>query len=150
MPSHITNKRYRDSGGKKWIEVRVPSTETLFDHRDPSPFRAKDLDDDFVEYIYSSARELPIKTPLKIVIYIDEEDPHAGVTSETIREAIQSHLSYLIDLRSRNMKSYWKRAQFFLVVGLLSLFGCLGLAQNIPTSETPSMAEILREGIIIF
>ena len=48
------------------------------------------------------------------------------------------------------MKSYWKRAQFFLAVGLLFLFSCLGLAQNIPVSENPNMTEIFREGLIIF
>ena len=52
--------RYKHAEGKRWIEVRVKSSQQLFDARDPAPFRERDLDDDFVEYILSSVREFAI------------------------------------------------------------------------------------------
>ncbi len=71
-------KRYKTSEGKKWIEVRVKSSQQLFDVRDPAPFRERDLDDDFTEYIFASAREFSISTPLKIVIHIEETETPAN------------------------------------------------------------------------
>ena len=49
--SSSSRKRYRTSGDKSLIEVRVKNAQQLFDVRDPAPFRERDLDDDFVEYI---------------------------------------------------------------------------------------------------
>jgi len=52
--------RYKHAEGKRWIEVRIKSAQQLFDARDPAPFRERDLDDDFVEYILSSVSEFRI------------------------------------------------------------------------------------------
>lgn len=56
MTESTRKHRYKHAEGKRWIEVRVKSSQQLFDARDPAPFRDRDLDDDFIEYILSSAR----------------------------------------------------------------------------------------------
>ncbi len=143
------NPRYRKSEGKHWIEVRVKSTQGLFDHRDPAPFREKDLDEDFVEYIFSSIREFPLSTPIKLVIYIEEPET-VTVSRAVLRESIYSHFSYEISRRERDINQYWKRAQIFLIIGLLVLSMCLGLVESLPLPEKPGTASVLREGFIIF
>ena len=120
--------RYKHAEGKRWIEVRVRSPLQLFDARDPAPFRERELDDDFIEYITASAREFPISSPLKIVIYI-EEDEKKDLSRESIREAIQSYLSYHSDLQRGDLKSHMKMAQAFLLIGLLILAACVAAAR---------------------
>ncbi len=141
--------RYRKSEGKHWIEVRVKTTQGLFDHRDPAPFREKDLDEDFVEYIYSALREFPLSTPIKIIIYIEEPETQT-ISSAAIREAIHAHFSYEISLRRRLMKQYWRRAQLFLLIGLSILALCLGISASLPEPRVPGTASVVREGFIIF
>ena len=149
MDSKLKKSRYKSVEGKHWIEVRVKDSQRLFDHRDPAPFREKELDERFVEYIYSSAREFSITTPLKIIIYIEENESES-VTSATIREAIQSHFSYQIELQAGNLKQFWKRAQFFLLIGILVLIVCLGSAQSLTVPLKPGLIGIFRDGLIIF
>lgn len=55
------------------IDVRVRTTQQLFDARDPSPFHERDLDDNFVEYLLACAAEHPIKANFKIVLHIEEK-----------------------------------------------------------------------------
>lgn len=143
------NKRYKHVEGKHHIEVRVKSALQLFDARDPSPFRERDLDDDFVEYITSSAREFPVSSPLKIVIYIEEEE-REDLPSNSIREAIHSFLAYQIDLQRGDLKGFIKRAQLFFGVGMLILMSCIGIAQSLKIPSPPGAIGILREGIVIF
>lgn len=143
------NSRYRNAQGKHWIEVRVKDAHRLFDQRDPAPFREKDLDENFVEYIYSSIREFSVATPIKIIIYIEEIE-YPTVSQKAIREAIHSYFGYQIDLQTRNIKSYWKRAQLFLLIGLFILIICIISAQNISVQSTPNLFSVLREGLIIF
>ncbi len=149
MAAEKIKPRYRKSEGKHWIEVRVKSTQGLFDHRDPAPFREKDLDEDFVEYVYSAMREFPLSTPIKIIIYIEETETEA-ISSTAIREAIHAHFSYEISLRRRLTKQYWKRAQLFLLIGLATLALCLGISASLPEPQNSGTASVVREGFIIF
>ncbi len=141
--------RYRHAEGKRWIEVRIKSPLQLFDSRDPAPFWERDLDDDFVEYVVASAREFSIPTPLKVVIYVEEKESK-DLPKQAIREAIHSYLTYRIDVQSGELKSFIKRAQVFLAIGLLTLISCLSVAQGMTISEPPGWAGILRDGIVIF
>ncbi len=145
----VKKHRYKHAEGKRWIEVRVRSAQQLFDARDPAPFRERDLDDDFVEYIVSSVSEHSHATPLKLVIYIDEKEPKL-LPKDSIREAIREFFGYRIELQKNELRSFLKRAQVFLVIGLLFLAACLGVAQNIKVPTPPGALGILKEGIVIF
>jgi hypothetical protein len=141
--------RYRHVEGKRWIEVRVKSPQQLFDARDPAPFRERDLDDDFVEYIVSAAQEFSLSSALKIVIQIEEKES-SDLSKEEIREAIRGYLAFRIDLQRSDLKRFLKRAQLFLAIGLLVLASCLGLAQSLTVPTPPGAIGILREGLVIF
>ncbi len=141
--------RYKHAEGKRWIEVRVRSVQQLFDARDPAPFRDRDLDDDFVEYIVSSVSEFPLSAPLKLVIYVDEKEAK-DLPKDSVREAIRSYFAYRIDMQKKELRKFLKRAQVFLAIGLLVLAACLGLAQNIKVPTPPGALGILKEGIVIF
>lgn len=141
--------RYKHAEGKRWIEVRVKNPLQLFDARDPAPFRERDLDDDFVEYILASAREFSVATPLKIVIYVEEKEGRE-LSKDSIREAIHSYLSYRIEIEQGLLKAFLKRTQLYFVIGLIVLGACLGLAQSLTISAKPSLFAILREGLVIF
>jgi hypothetical protein len=44
---------------------------------DPSPFKAKDLDDDADEFIVSWAQEFPRKHPVSLIIHVNQLPSHA-------------------------------------------------------------------------
>ena len=82
--------------------------------------RERDLNEDFVEYVISSAQEFSHSTPLKLVIYIEDKESQE-LSREAIREAIHSYLIYQIELQRSSLRQFVKRAQAFLFVGLLKL-----------------------------
>jgi hypothetical protein len=141
--------RYKHSEGKRWIEVRVKSAQQLFDARDPAPFRERDLDDDFVEYILSAVREFSLSSSLKIVIYVEESETK-DLPKGSIREAIHGYFGYRIDLQRGDLRDFMKRAQLFLLIGLVILVACISLAQSLNPTGPPGALGILREGIVIF
>jgi hypothetical protein len=139
--------RYKQVEGKHWIEVRIHSPLQLFDARDPAPFRERDLDDDFVEYILSSTRELSGNSPLKLLIHIEEAEKKEFPRA-MIKESIHDFFSYQIELQRRNLRAFLRRAQIVLALGLITLFMFLWIAQSI--TPTPGIWAIVREGLIIF
>jgi hypothetical protein len=141
--------RYRHVEGKPLIEVRIKNPRQLFDARDPAPFRDRDLDDNFVEYIVASARDFPRSTSFKLIIHVEEpEGKELG--KDVVRDAIRSYFSYKIDLQRSELKTFLKTAQFFLFIGLGVLACCLGIAQTLTVPQPPGAIGILREGIVIF
>lgn len=149
MTKKLKKQRYRKVGEKHLIEVRVNTGLQLFDARDPAPFRARDLDDDFTEYIVTSADEFSAKTPLKIMIYVREK-MDKEIDRDAIMEAIHSWLSYQIDLKRIQLQKLFKTAQLFLGIGLISLITCLSLANLLHSAETLDAVKIAKEGLIIF
>ncbi len=149
MKSANEENRYKKEDGKHLIEVRVKSAQQLFDARDPAPFRERDLDDDFVEYIVSAVREFSLSVPLKIVIYVGEAESHE-LRMDSIIEAIKSYFNYQKELHRSELKNFIRRSQVYFAIGLVALFGCLGLAQSIQVPNPPGILGVLREGIVIF
>ncbi len=142
-------RRYKHVEGKSWIEVRVKTPQQLFDVRDPAPFRERDLDDDFIEYVFSAAREFSFSAPLKIVIYVEEAEG-SDLPGDSIREALHSYLAYRIDIQRSELRGYIKRAQLFFLIGLVVLASCISVAQGMTIPEPPGLLGVLREGIVIF
>jgi hypothetical protein len=149
MTSPRKKHRYKHVDGKRWIEVRVKNPQQLFDARDPAPFRERDLDDDFIEYVTTSAQEFSLLTPLKLVIYIEEKETK-DLSKESVREAILSYLTYQSDLQRSVLKRFIKRAQVFLLIGIVILASCLFAAQKMGESTITGSLGIFREGLVIF
>lgn len=141
--------RYRVSGGVRLLEVRVHSALQLFDARDPAPFRARDLDDDFTEYVIASAEEFGTE-PMKILIHVEEAEPQQ-LGRDSIRDAIKFYFQYQIDLRRLQLSKLFRTARLFGGIGLICLVVCLLIAKFLDThiAET-DFRSVAREGLIIF
>lgn len=137
-----TPDRYRRSEGKDWIEIRVKSPLQLFNARDPAPFRERDLDDDFIEYVESSAEELGSKARLKLVIYIEESEHAKQLDAGAIKEAIHSYYVYRVEMQQKAFRAFIRRTQLFLIIGIALLVGCLTLSGNLYGP--------IKEGVVIF
>lgn len=148
MEEKFLKTRYRHKDGKKWIEVRIKTAQQLFDARDPAPFRERDLDDDFVEYITSSFLEFPKYSLAKIVIYV-EENESKDTSKEAIETAIRAFFSFQIDFQQSHLKAFFRRAQVFLLIGLAVLGICLSVSQAI-SENAGQIYQVLKEGLIIF
>jgi hypothetical protein len=140
-------ERYKKINGKETIEIRVNSVLQLFDARDPAPFRDRDIDDDFTEYLVACTEELPLKTPLRFSILVAQK---SDIKQDAIVEAIQSYFQYQIELKRLQLSKTRKMAQLFLLFGLVVLAICLGLANSVTNLESFFLIKTLREGIVIF
>jgi len=59
-----------DSSTTAVIEIQVEKVSQLFDSLDPSPLSRRDLAARAEDYIVASARELPARQPVAIVVHL--------------------------------------------------------------------------------
>lgn len=141
--------RYKSVDGKSIIEVRVKTAQQLFDARDPSPFIERDLDDDFAEYIITSAQEFSSSTPLKVLIYVGEKSP-TELSRDSILQAIREYFLYQQDLKRKQLSKIFKTGQLFLIIGSIFLVLCLALAQLATKIPNENISHVVKEGFTIF
>ncbi|MDO9020218.1 MAG: hypothetical protein Q8S73_37680 [Deltaproteobacteria bacterium] len=140
--------RYRLEGDRVCIDIRLRTTQQLFDGRDPAPFRERDLDEDMVEYILGAVQEIPAKQALRVVFMI-AGDPEAQLGEEDITAAVRGHFRYEREKLDRDLRLHVRRGQFTLLVGLAALALFLTLAELTASLRATHFRQILREGLVI-
>ena len=149
MYEQLERGRYLRENGKVIIVVAIRNTRQLFNERDPAPSRARDLDENFVTYVVSSAEEFHLKTPMKLKIIVAEENPQE-INNEDLYAAIRAHFIYAARLSQAKMRKRLRVGRYFLIVGLLVLFACLGIAQLVTAKNGGSgLAVVAHEGFTI-
>jgi hypothetical protein len=129
------------------IELGLRDVRQLFNSMDPSPFNEKDLDNDAVEFIVSSAQEFSPATPLTLRIHLLEwptEDP-----TELIRSVVRNYFAYLAKLNRQEFRLLMKRGRTSLIIGLLFLVTCLSISKLIIGNGNETWAGVARESLTI-
>lgn len=140
--------RYRVEDGKVCIDLVLRQPRQLFDARDAAPFRERDLDDDAVEWLTASVEELRFNDPFKIVITFLGA-PDGEMDAEGVRQAIQAHFDYEIDLLHRKMARLFRQGYLFLALGLGTLMACLYAASLVERHAAADLRPYLGVGLTI-
>ena len=117
------NKRYRQENDTYCIDIYLTSILQLFDRRDPSPFKEKDLDEDFSRYLILSMNELRDAKKVKLAIKMPEHHP-AFLKEKDIEEALYTYYSFEEENSRSDMVMLFRQGRHALLIGLsfLSLF----------------------------
>ncbi len=143
-----SRSRYRSRKGRILIELNLRVINQLFDSRDPSPFLERDLDENAVDYIVSSANEHSLASPMTLVIHLSEAGS-LSVDQATIVDAIHNHFAYNADQLRRKLKQIIRQGQFFLMIGLVILAVCLMISESLNPFSSHNAVAILQEGLVI-
>jgi hypothetical protein len=132
--------------GRPAIVLKLKTPNQLFDERDPSPFRERDIDDDAVRYIVSSFHELPRPERATIALYVATM---ANFDAQTIRNAIRSHFEYEAELKRRELRQTFEQGFISLLIGLTFLFVCTNGGRMLPPDTGNSLQSFAHEGLFI-
>lgn len=140
--------RYRREGDVTLIELKLLRVEQLFNSLDPSPFHEKDLDREAEAYIVDSLRDLPPRTPVKLVVYLPPEaliEPEAKAAPDAIRH----YFVYCHTAALRRLRLLLREGRTTLLLGLVFLFSCIALRQIFLRPPLTTFGGILNEGLLI-
>lgn len=141
--------RYRTENGRSIIDIQVKTTRSLFDTRDPAPFRERDIDDEAMAYILGAVDELPRKAPISLVVWLVE--PGGDDLSEgEFADALRAQFAWERDRLQHRIREHLRRAQFVTLLGLAILALFLALAALVELSFEPSaVRNAVEEGLTI-
>jgi hypothetical protein len=131
------------------IEIRINSVNQLFNSFDPSPFQARDLDDNAEEFIVGWAREFHSSEKLRIVVHLPKEQCETdGV--KTLASSVAQHFDYRAEVMKRELSELFRSGRRYLLVGL-SIFAACHLLAEVVRNAFPdnTFAEGVEQGLII-
>ncbi len=142
-------ERYKtDTDGSKIIEIFVKNPAQLFDSRDPAPYRERDLDDNLVTYILSSAQEFSLNTAIKLKVLISAAGV-PGAECESIATSIHNYFTYEEDLAKSQLRKVFRDGRLFLLIGLATLFVCFLASNFVEANFEFNVKPFVREGLLI-
>ena len=131
------------------IEIRIRELKQLFNSMDPAPFLEKDLDEAAEQFIVESAQELPLGSPLELVVHLgsapEEADPHHVVLT-----AVHHYFRDRAEQTRLAFRRLMRQGEASLLIGVVFLAACSTGAEWIDSSEpTNHWLLLVREGLVI-
>ncbi len=99
------------------VEVRVGSTNQLFDTFDPTPYPRKDLAQPTENFIVDWARELPRKQAIKIVVYLPTRECESAAARQ-IDDAFSNYFQYRADRSRLDRKELFRVGFWSMIIGV--------------------------------
>lgn len=147
MDTDFLEKRYEFTrGGKAIIDISVESMNDLFNSFDKkASFVKRELDQDFVDYIIDSVRELGDQ-PFLIRVSIDQE--YNMLQENILRKAVANYFSYLHQVENRNLRKEIRKFALLMLLGIV-LFAVVSMNKLPEAPEVELWKQIFQEGVVI-
>lgn len=129
------------------IRLSLRELAQLFNSMDSSPFVDRDLATDAEEFITSSARELPSRHELELVIMLSVPTPAEEFAG--VEEAVRRYFATRVAIKRMEFRQLMRRGRLSLGVGLLFLIICLLLSELVEKTGSSAAATIIKEGLTI-
>ena len=136
------NYRFSNKKNLIYIDIRIDFYREIYNVWDFSPMINRDLDDDLLEYIESSAEEIPMKYSLCIVFHLPQKirDP------DKEEKSIIGFQNYEIRKLKQQRKNNFKKSGFYFLFGLILIF----IASLLRKISLPILfIDVLIEGFFI-
>jgi hypothetical protein len=140
--------RYRQENNYYCVDITLTNILQLFDRIDPSPFREKDLDDDFVKYLSNCMHELHYADNVKLVIKMQEHIPQY-YNKRDIEDAIHNYFSFEIENSRHEIKKLFQQGRWALGTGIIFLILCHIAVFLLSENFSGVIMNAIKEGITV-
>jgi len=147
MDNGILENRYEfTKDGKAIIDISVESMNDLFNSFDKkASFVKRELDQDFVDYIIDSVRELGNRDFL-IRVSVDQE--FNMLQENILRKAVANYFTYRYQIENLNLRKEIRKFTMLVILGIV-LFTLVSLYKLPDTPDIEVRQKIFQEGLVV-
>lgn len=102
------------------IEVSLDNYDDIYDDWDPSPFKKRDIEDEFNDFIVNSSEDIPLKYNISIVLYLPISKKDIKKEAALI-SAYQNYYNYAIERLQKAKNSFNQKTISYLILSILLL-----------------------------
>ncbi|QUH25860.1 hypothetical protein [Serpentinicella alkaliphila] len=136
--------KYDELSNTYLIEVSLDSYDDVYDDWDASPFKKRDIEDEFNDFVVNSSQDIPFNHDIKIVLYLPESKKDEQKEA-TLISAYKNYYAYALDRLDKRKSILYEKTIFYL---LFSVF-MLSIGYFFFRGTMTIFSNILHEGIFI-
>jgi hypothetical protein len=126
------------------IEVSLDNYNDVFDDWDPSPFKKRDIEDEFNDFILDSSEDIPLNHNITIVLYLPADKKDTKKENALI-SAYKNYYDFSLARINKVKTNLSKKTIWYM---LLSVF-LLTIGYFFFRSEQTLLLNVIHEGIFI-
>jgi hypothetical protein len=130
------------------IEIQVEKVSQIFDSLDPSPLSRRDLAARAEDYIVGSARELPARQPVTIVVHLPAEEA-ASLAAGQLAASFRNYFEDRAEHAAFELKDLLRVGRLSLAIGMAVLAGSLLVGVLLQKLFEGVFGQYWIEGLII-
>src|SRR3990167_4829091 len=136
--------RYDDNEKAYIIDVSLDSYDDIYDEWDPSPFKKRDIEDEFDDFIRDSSSDIPIKYKLIIELFLPASERNT-MKEKLLLQAYDNFYRFNLRRAKKEKQALQKKAVNYLVLALSFLF----FGYFYEPMEESIFLKVFKEGIFI-
>lgn len=142
----IIDRYQRSEEGCLFLDVWVPGAGHLYNDFDRTvPYLKKDLDQEFVDYLTDSAREI---RNYDFIVRLSMPQMPDEQVKKRIRKSIKTFYAYLNELETRAIRAMFRRSMLLFLIGLILLIFAIVVSRQFESSEGV-VTEVFVQGLTI-
>ena len=142
----IIDRYERSEQGRLFLDVWVPSPAHLYNDFDRTvPYLKKDLNQEFVDYLTDSVREI---RNYDFVVRLSMPQMPDDQVKERIQRSIRTFYAYLNELETRAIRAVFRRSLLLFLIGLVLLVLAIVASRQFESSEGV-VTEVFVQGLTI-
>lgn len=136
--------KFEVESNKYLIKVSLRDYNDIYDDWDPSPFKRRDIEDEFNDFVFNSSEDIPLNFEISIVLHIPESQKDER-KEKVLISAYKNYYEYATARLSKTISGLHRKIISYLL--LSSLFLSVGYFLG---GTGPSVfLKVLHEGIFI-
>lgn len=128
------------------ISLSLRNYEEIYNPYDYSQYKKRDMDEDFLDYIYEETTGIPMKHNVKLMFHI-KEDVYDEEKTKNLKNAIKNNFNWRLRINLQRLKDLYNKCLLLLLAGILFLFFTFVVSNTIDKNST--FLDVFGEGLSI-
>jgi hypothetical protein len=127
-----------------FIDVSLDNYEDVYDAWDPSPFKKRDIQNEFSDFIFSSSEDIPLKYKTTIVLHLPQSKKNENKEA-ALKSAYQNYYGYALERLKKSLSTLYHKITVYFFLSLLFLT----VGYFFFKEKQSFFLDVLHEGIFI-
>jgi len=127
-----------------FIEVSLDDYDDVYDDWDPSPFKKRDIEDEFNDFIVDSSEDIPFSFKVGIVLYLPKSKMDTQKET-TLISAYKNYYHYTMERVRKGTMNMHRKTLSYLFLSLI----LLSVGYFFAWDSEAVVLKVLQEGIFI-
>ena len=112
--------KYNGRSNAYEVSLSLRNYEEIYNSYDYSQYKKRDMDDDFLDYIYHSSLDIPLKHKVKLAFHLKKE-VYDEEKNKSLKNAIKNNYTWRKRIIVNQLKDKYKECILLFLVGFIFL-----------------------------